>query len=189
MHRFQRRAPLDVTPYPEPPVADRTGPPLTRGFLFTLVGTVAADECSPEVLAALSSIDPDAWYHGQLLETILDEFEARDPSLPHFLGRNVYFMFRRQLESLGIQSATAVLESLPRLWMEATRGDGGEWRSAMVGPKRARLEAEQPYNCLFEQGAIVGFIESYDAADVRIEHTQCMRKGAPFCVMEVTWQE
>jgi len=142
-----------------------------------------------EVLAALSRIDPNAWYHGQLFETIFNDFEARDPSLPHFLGRNVYFMCRSQLDRLGIDSATAVIESIPKLWIESTRGDGGEWRSVMQGPRHAHIEAEQPYNCLFEQGAVVGFLESYDAINVRLDHARCMRRGAPFCVFEVLWEE
>ena len=107
--RSARHAPLVA-----PAAADRTGPPLSQGFLFTMVATVAGDHCSPEILDALSRIDPDAWYHGQLLE---------------------------------------------------------------------------PYNCHFEEGAIVGLLEAFEARNVRIEHGPCRRADAPFCVFDARWEE
>lgn len=189
MHRFVRRAPLDMTEYPEPPAADRTGPPLTQGFLFTVLATVAADDFSPEALAAMDRINPNAWYHGQLLETMLNEAEDRDPSLPHALGRNIYYMFRDLLEGFGVGSTAAVIASLPQLWTTSTRGDSGVWRTELVGLRQGHIEAEQPYNCRFEEGAVRGFLESFEASEVMIEHRQCMRSGAPFCTFEVSWED
>ena len=188
MHSFRRSAPLDTTPLVAPEAEDRTGPPLTQGFLFTMVATVAGDHCSPEILDALSRIDPDAWYHGQLLESILTHFEEKDPALVRYVGRNMYFMMRTELEKLGIKSATAGMESIPMIWRLATRGDGGAWR-ALVGPRRAHLEAEQPYNCRFEEGALVGLLEAFDARNVRVEHSPCRRDGAAFCAFELRWEE
>jgi hypothetical protein len=186
MVRFQRVAPLDATPFAAPPEDDRRGPPLTQGFLFTMVSTVAAAHCDDEVLAVLARIDPNAWYHGQLLETILSRFEDRDPELPGNVGRNIHFMWRSQLDALGILRATQVLEALPSLWQHATRGDCGAFRTA-VGARRAHIEMEQPYNCLFEAGTVRGLLEAYDATQVRIAHGPCMRRGAPFCTLEVRW--
>lgn len=188
MFRFTRHAPLDATPLAAPAEDDRTGPPLTQGFLFTMVSTVAAEHCRPEVRELLARIDPDAWYHGQLLETILSELEDEDPELPGKVGRNIHFMWRSQLESFGIKSADAVMAGLGVLWKKATRGDGGEYRS-VVGPRRAHVELEQPYNCLFEAGAVRGLAEAYEATNVRIVHGPCMRHGAPFCVLDVRWDE
>lgn len=188
MHRFLRHAPLDVTTYVAPPEDDRSGPPLSQGFLFTMVSTVAAHHLHPEVLDVLAKIDPNAWYHGQLLETILSQLEDKDPELPGQLGRNIYLMMRSLLERLGFRSATRVMEALPVIWSSATRGDCGEFRS-MVGPRRAHVEMEQPYNCMFEAGAVRGLLEAYDATNVRIAHRPCMRTGAPFCVLEVRWDE
>lgn len=188
MYRFQRHAPLDATTLVAPAEDDRSGPPLTQGFLFTMVSTVAAAHCDPDVLEVLGRIDPDAWYQGQLLETILSRFEDKDPELPAQIGRNIHFMWRSQLDQLGLRTATAMMEALPFLWKTATRGDGGEYRVA-VGPRRAHLELEQPYNCLFEAGALRGLLEAYDATNVRLTHGPCMRGGAPFCVLEVRWDE
>jgi hypothetical protein len=188
MYRFHRHAPLDATTFVAPPEDDRSGLPLSQGFLFTMVSTVAAAHLAPEVLTVLAKIDPNAWYHGQLLETILSQLEDKDPELPGQLGRNIHFMWRSQLDGLGFRSATQLMEALPALWQSATRGDAGEYRVA-VGPRRAHVELEQPYNCLFEAGAIRGLLEAYDATNVRIVHTPCMRAGAPFCVLEVRWDE
>ncbi|MFT3772673.1 MAG: hypothetical protein QM820_45355 [Minicystis sp.] len=188
MHRFQRYAPLDATPYAPPEESDRSGPPLTQGFLFTMISTVAAPHCSPEIARILARIDPDAWYHGQLLETILNRFEDEDPTLPEKVGRNIYFMWRSQLDARGLRTGGAVLEALPSLWLAATRGDGGVWRAA-VGPNRAHLEAEQPYNCQFEAGGVRGLLEAYGASNIRLTHTPCMRDRAPFCVMDVKWDD
>ena len=188
MHSFLRGAPLDTTSFVPPPVEDRSGPPLSQGFLFTMVSTVAADHCSPEILEALSRVDPDAWYHGQLLESILEHFEAKDPALARYVGRNIHFMLRGELEKDGIDSPRVVMESVPRIWRNVTRGDAGIWRS-IVGPARARLEAEQPHNCRFEEGTLVGLLEGFEARNVRIEHGPCMRDGAPFCVFEARWDE
>jgi hypothetical protein len=188
MFRFQRYAPLDAPPLVAPAEDDRSGPPLTQGFLFTMVSTVAAEHCSPEVREVLARIDPDAWYHGQLLETILSQLEDRDPELPAKVGRNIHFMWRSQLDALGFRTAGAMMEALGLMWRSATRGDGGAFRS-IVGPRRAHVEMEQPYNCLFETGAVRGLLEAYEATGVRIVHAPCMREGAPFCVLEARWDE
>lgn len=188
MFHLERNAPLDATPLIAPAEDDRTGPPLSQGFLFTMMSTVAAAHLSAEALALLARIDPDAWYHGQLLETLLSQLEDRDPELPAQLGRNIYFMWRSQLEALGFRSAGAVMEAIPLLWKSATRGNGGEWR-VVVGPRRAHIEAEQPYNCMFESGTVRGLLEAYDATNVRIAHGPCRRGGAPFCVLDCRWDE
>jgi hypothetical protein len=188
MHSFRRSAPLDLTPVAAPSVEDRSGPPLSQGFLFTMIATVASEHCSPEILEALSQIDPDAWYDGQLLETILTHFEEKDPALVKHIGRNIYFFMRSQLIAQGLGSPRAILEGIPSIWRQVTRGDGGEWL-AIVGPKRARLEAYQPYNCQFEEGTVLGLIEAFEARNVRIDHGPCMRDGAPCCVFEVRWEE
>jgi hypothetical protein len=188
MFQFQHHAPLDATPHVPPAEDDRTGPPLSQGFLFTMVSTVAGERTSPEVLALLGGIDPDAWYHGQLLESLLDRLEDLDPALPQHIGRNIYFMWRSQLEALGFRTAGAVLAAVPSLWRQVTRGDCGEWRVA-VGPRRAHMEMDQPHNCLFEAGTIIGLLEAYDATNVRVTHTPCRRRGAPFCVLDVRWDE
>src|SRR3954468_3375922 len=127
MQSFRRTAPLDTTVYVAPAVEDRSGPPLSQGFLFTMVATVAADHCSPEILEALSRVDPDAWYHGQLLESILTHFEQKDPALVQHIGRNIYFFMRTQLLAQGITTPRAVLEGIPAVWRQVTRGDGGDW--------------------------------------------------------------
>jgi hypothetical protein len=188
MHRFERHAPLDATKHPAPAEADRSGPPLTQGFVFTMVSTVAAQHCSEEALAVLARIDPDAWYHGQLLETLLNQMEDRDPELPAQVGRSIYFMWRSQLESLGLRTGRAVMEALPMLWMTATRGDCGRFRS-VVGPNRAHIELEQPYNCMFEAGTVRGLLEAFGAANVRMVHNPCMRNGARFCALDVRWDD
>ena len=97
-------------------------------------------------------------------------------------------MWRSQLEPLGFRTAGAVMEALGLLWRSATRGDGGEFRS-VVGPRRAHVEMEQPYNCLFEAGAVRGLLEAYEATNVRIVHAPCVRAGATFCVLDARWDE
>jgi predicted hydrocarbon binding protein len=59
----------------------------------------------------------------------------------------------------------------------------------MVAERHWIVEAEQPYNCIFEAGALRGFIEAFDGHDVTIDHTTCRRKGHPFCTYEVRWEE
>lgn len=189
MYKFAPAPSLSLDVYPPPEPAVRTGPPLTQGSLFTLVSMVAADACSPEALDALSRIDPEAWYHGQLLESLLAGFERQDPELPRRLGRDIYFMLRDTLEGFGLTSAESALMALPELWVVATRGDSGLWRAQMVGPRRARIEAEQPYHCGFEEGAVRGLIESFGARNVAIAHEPCMRRGAPCCALDVRWEE
>lgn len=189
MYRFQQYAPLDLTPYAEPPAEDRSGPPLSRGSLLTLFSTVAAEHFSPERLELLMQADPEAWYHGQLFETLLNEFERQDPELPGELGKNIYYMLRSQFIALGLSKPADVISTFPWLWKHVTRGDSGEWRSELIGPQEARLELEQPYNCRFEQGAVQGALEAFDALDVAIEHVECMRDGRPACVLLIRWKE
>jgi hypothetical protein len=189
MYRFQRRAPLELIAVEPPPVAERTGPPLSQGALYTMLVTVAADHLSPEALALLDRIDPAAWYHDQLLETILNDFEDRDPELPAFVGRALYYMFRPFLRQMGLRTAEDCLRALPDIFKNGTRGDNGWWRVEHTGPGRARVEGQQPYNCKFEGGTLVGLLEGLDAEDVHVEHGQCMRAGAPFCVFEIRYRE
>jgi hypothetical protein len=146
MHAFRRHARLDASTYKDPGVEDRSGPPLTQGFLFTVIGAVASEDCSADVLDILSKIDPDAWYHGQLLESILERFERKSPILPRRVGRSVYLMMRAQLAANGVTSVRQMLGGIPLLWLQVTRGDGGVWRVELDpgGGRSARLEAEQP---------------------------------------------
>jgi hypothetical protein len=189
VYQFTRHAALDTTPLPEPAIEDRTGPPLTQGNLFITLLTVAGLDLSEASRAAVERMDPSAWYHGQVLETLLDELETKDPELPELIGRSLYFMYRAGLTQLGISSPTAVLQAVPGIWIHATRGDCGVWRLAESGTRRVVLEAEQPYNCRFEGGGLRGFIEAFDAYDVVTEHRTCMRRGDPFCTFDIRWKE
>lgn len=187
MYLFLRNASLDLTTYKEPPVEDRSGPPLSQGFLFTLISMVIGNRCSQATLDALTTIDPDAWYHGQLLESILDEAErhAADASLQ--LGRAVYFMLPSQLRQLD--TPESFFAALPALWLQVTRGDSGYFRTAQERPGAARVELAQPYNCRFEEGAVLGFLDGIGYEQVRTEHVTCMRHGAPHCTLNVTWAD
>jgi hypothetical protein len=189
VYTFQPSPSLDTTRYPEPPLSDRSGPPLSQGFVLTLIATVAAEYCSEETLSVLNQVEPLAWYHGELLEGVLDEFERCDPALPAEIGKNIYYTLRSQFMAMGIVTPTDVVNTLPAVWQHVTRGDSGEWRSTIVGPGHARIEVDQPYNCHFEEGALQGALEAFDAFDVEIDHSQCKRHGAPFCVFDVRWQE
>lgn len=189
MYRFEPSAPLDFTPHIAPAPTDRSGPPLSQGFLLTMIHMVAADHCSPELSEAMMQADPEAWYHGQLFETILNDFERRDARLPTEIGKNIYYMLRSELASQGLQAPSDVILTIPHIWQHVTRGDSGTWRAEIVGPQAARVEMEQPYNCRFEEGGVRGALEAFDALAVEIEHEQCMRNGSPFCVLHVRWQE
>jgi hypothetical protein len=180
---------LDFTPYAEPLPSDRSGPPLSQGFLLTMINMVAADHCSPELCEQMMEADPEAWYHGQLFETILNEFEAKEADLPAEIGKNIYYMMRSELTAMGMHTPSDVVRTIPNVWRHVTRGDSGEWRTTITGPRQARIEMEQPYNCRFEQGAVQGALEAFDALAVEIEHVQCMRDGSPYCVLEARWQE
>ena len=189
MYRFERHAPLDTTPYPDPADDDRKGPPLSQGFLLTMIGTLAAEHCSPETLEAFSDIEPNTWYHGQLLESVLNDFEDQDAELPVDIGKNIYYTLRSQFRSMGLSEPKDVIATMPSLWQHVTRGDSGEWRSSFHSPQHATVELEQPYNCHFEAGALHGALEAFDATDVIVKHVQCMRDGAPCCILDVSWQK
>lgn len=189
MELFSRTAPLALTPVPDPGPEDRSGPPLSRGTLFTLLALVASEELSPEILARLKGLDPDAWYPGQDIETLINQLEDRDAALPELMGRNTYFMFRTPLRQAGVGSAAQLFQGISSIWLMATRGGSGEWRSRMLGEHHFEVEAEQPYNCLFEMGALRGFVEAFDGRDVRIEHRTCRRRGDPFCTFDIRWEE
>jgi hypothetical protein len=189
MDTFLRHAPLDTTAYEDPGMNNRSGPPLTRGSLFTLLGTVAGEALTDEAHEAIRRLDAETWYHGQLLESLLNMIEDRDPELPEFVGRNIYFMFRTPLEQVGIRTATDLVKSMTGTWIFATRGNSGDFRPRMVTDLHWIVEAEQPYNCIFEAGALRGFIEAFDGHDVQIDHTTCRRKGDAFCTYDVRWEE
>lgn len=188
MYRFEHIAPLDTTTYAEPPVEDRSGTPLSQGLILTLIGTVASEHCSDETLELITQLEPEAWYHGQVLEHVLHTFEQQHADLPAEIGKNVYYVLRSKFVEMGLREPADVIQTLPILWNYVTRGDSGAWRAEMLGPTHARLEMEQPYNCLFEAGALQGALEAFDALDVRVNHAQCMRHDAPFCVLDVTWR-
>lgn len=189
MHRFERRAPLRATPYPDLPITHRSGPALSQGRIFKLVATAAGDQLSPEALAVVDEMDPEVWYDAQLLETLLSELEDRDPGLPLSVGRLAHLLLRKQLREMGLGSPANALAALPGIWTHITRGDAGEWRTTILGPQEARVELAQPHHCRFEEGGIIGLLEVYDAADIAIDHRVCMRDGAPACVLDVRWSE
>lgn len=188
MHVFVRNAPLDLTPQIEPEPSDRRGPPLSQGFLLTLITMVAADSCSEETLDVLSHVDADRWYLGQALESVLDEMEHRSPGGAFRMGRSVYFMLPSKLREIGVVDAASFFRTLPSLWHIVTRGDSGEFRAEMTGDKAAQVEMIQPYNCAFEEGAILGFLEGLGYTQVTTQHSRCMRNGHPSCVLAVAWK-
>lgn len=187
--RFAQGVPLDVTVWPDPGIEDRSGPPLSQGVLFTMLGMVAGEHLAPAQLDLLSGLDPNAWYHGQLLETMLQALETRDPSLPRSVGRSVYLLLRARLEGLALHSPSDVIAHLGPMWPHVTRGDTGEIRSTLLGRQHAQVELQQPFNCRFEEGTIVGFVESHGGADLVVAHDTCMRRGAPSCVLDLRWRE
>lgn len=190
MQRFERRLPIDLTPYPDPGVeAARTGPPLSQGVILTLVNTVGGEHLSQETQDLLDEVEPETWYLGQTLESVIAELAERDPALPYQMGKNIYYTLRAQFVALGINSPTDVITTLPLVWSLVTRGDSGEWRNQMVAPGHGHIELDQPYDCGFESGALHGAMDAFGAYNVQINHTQCVRQDAPFCVMDVTWQE
>ncbi|MFD3164867.1 hypothetical protein [Herpetosiphon sp. NSE202] len=187
MYRFERHAPFDLTAYADPG-QDRSGPPLTQGGIFLLISTIASEHCTPEMLDVLDEIDPDKWYHGQLLETMLNNFEDQDQALVIDVGKNIYYSMEAQFRAVGIEKPEDVITTIPMIWLYATRGNGGEWRSRITGDKTAIVEMEQPYNCMFEQGAMKGALECFDARDVQIDHSKCIRNGAAFCELHLSWK-
>lgn len=188
MHTFVRNAPLDLTARPEPAVSDRSGPPLSQGFLFTLIGMVASDLCSEATLETITQADPDLWYPGQALESVLDEVGRKSPRGAFRVGHSVYFMLPDKLREIGIVDAASFFRILPSLWQNVTRGDSGHFETQMLGDKMARVDMVQPYNCEFEEGALVGFLEGLGHREVTTQHTTCMRLGEPACKILISWK-
>jgi hypothetical protein len=189
VHRFQRSAPLQAICYPQPPVEDRSGPPVGRGLIYRMIGLVAAEHCTPEMLELFATLEPDGWYHGQLLETVMSHLEAIDPDLPREVGMSFYTIVHDRFREFGVTTPEALIAKYPLLWRLGGRGDAGEMRAQMVGPRRARVEMEQPYNCRFWEGALHGNLAAAGADGVEIVHASCMRDGAPCCVLDVRWSE
>lgn len=187
MYRFTHTAPLALMVYADPG-EDRSGPPLSQGFLAVLIRTVAAEYCDDPTLAALEQMQPELWYHGQNLETVLNRFEEQDPALPAEIGKTIYYTLHTELKALGMQTPSDVIATLPQMWQHVTRGDSGGWRVRSLAPGQAIIEASQPYNCRFEEGAVQGALEGFDATNVVIDHSACMRRGADCCVFAITWQ-
>lgn len=150
---------------------------------------VAAEDLPAETLKALTHVDPEAWYLGQDFETMLHQLEDKDAALPEIVGRNIYFMFRTGFQQMGIQTASQLFTDIPSIWLFATRGDSGAWRSQKLGERHFYLELEQPYHCIFEMGAMRGFIEAYDGREVVITQGKCMRRGDAFCTFDLRWEE
>ncbi|HRI50289.1 MAG TPA: hypothetical protein PLW65_08905 [Pseudomonadota bacterium] len=115
-------------------MADRSGPPLSQGFLLTLISMVSGSRCSPATLEALTAVVPDAWYHGQVLEAILDEAAQKAADAPYQLGRAVYFMLPAQLRQLD--TPESFFATLPTLWTQVTRGDAAGPGSRPARPGR-----------------------------------------------------
>ena len=189
MYRFEHSAPIDTQPQPEPAADDRSGQPLSQGFVVKLINMVASEYLSPELQDTIDELDHDQWYHGQVLETVLNHIEDQAPALVTDVGKNVYYSLQDQFMQMGLSKPTDVITTMPMLWQHVTRGASGEWRTEVLGPGAARVELQQPYNCLFEQGALKGALECFDATNVQVQHSQCMRNGAEYCVFDVTWSE
>lgn len=186
---LSRSAPLELTKCPDPGPDNRSGRPLSRGNLFTLLALVAGEDLSADALDRLKRLEPDAWYPGQDFETLVNQLEDKDASLPESVGRGLYFMLRTPLQQAGVVSASQLVLGVPDIWLSATRGDSGYWRTRALGERHFHVEAEQPYNCLFELGALRGLIEAFNGHDVRVNHATCRRRGDIFCTFDVRWEE
>ncbi|GAA5527083.1 hypothetical protein [Herpetosiphon gulosus] len=189
MYRFARSAPLAVEEFADPGINHREGAPLSLGSAYLMLGMVAADECPPEILNVLDQLNPEKWYHGQLFETMINYFEDRDPALMMEIGRGIYYSLAVQFREMGLNTPTSMLVAMPDVWRTATRGASGEWRTTIVAAYHARVEVQQPYNCMFEQAAMEGVLQGLGARDVRITHEPCMRDGHAYCVFDIRWTE
>lgn len=187
-HEVDSSKPLDLTTYNPPDVDDRSGLPLSQGYVFTLFATVAGDHLPEQMLEQLRQVEQQAWYKGQVLEDLLTILEQRDPGLPGLIGKNMYYLLGPQYRAMGLNTAEEVLRATPGLWVQVARGDAGEWRLLELEKGHAVLEVEQPYNCWFEASSIVGALEAFDATEIHLTHSPCMRDGSPCCRLEVRWQ-
>lgn len=187
MHIFVKNAPLDLTPQQEAAVSDRSGPPLCQGLLLTLISMVASDSCPEETLDRLSQVDADRWYLGQALESVLDQMERQQEKSAFRIGRTAYFMLTGKLKELGAVDAASFFQTLPSLWQIVARGDAGYFKAALHADNRALIEMAQPYNCDFEEGALVGVLDGLGYTRVTSQHTQCMRHGHSACQIWLEW--
>lgn len=192
MHQFTHDANpatrLNLLSKDPPETSNRTGEPLSQGYVLTLLATVAGDYLPEHILDQLRDVEPQGWYPGQALEDMLTILEQQNTKLPREIGKNMYYVLRPQFHAMGITTPDALLQGMPFMWPEVVRGASGEWRLTELTPGYGVMELEQPFNCQFEEGAIHGSMDACNAIDVVISHTQCMRQGAPCCRLEIRWR-
>lgn len=187
MFKFQRQTTLDLTTYPEPAPSDRSGPPLSQGFMYSLLAMVSAEMLPEQSIEQLAEIHGPSWYHGQLLESLLQQAEEAHPGSSYSLGRSAYFILTKQLQAMGIATAQQMFAALPGIWQNVTRGDSGVFRTVSCTEDSAVVEMEQPYSCSFEEGALVGFLDGLGCTSITSKHLGCMKHGSPFCTAEFHW--
>jgi len=136
----------------------------------------------PQLAHRLKGVKLEGWYPiGELLE-LLDTLEAK---LGSFHLRQVGWTICQRFHAAEVKqrftSAKELLLAFDAMYHQANKGTGiGGWNLLSFEPGRALLEKTTPHHCLMEEGIVEETLRSI-GVPVRIQQTQCFRKGAPSC--------
>ena len=140
----------------------------------------------------IEPLDPEKWYP---MPSVLDSFDdilkQVGPNTTRAIGRAVP---KSAVFPPGIDSFPSALNSLDVAYRMNHRGKGdiGSYRFLSEGERAARMVADNPYPCEFDQGIMEALYDRFQpkgSIRLRIDHDPagCRSKGARACTYHLKW--
>jgi hypothetical protein len=135
---------------------------------------------------------PGEWYPFQAyLDALRFIYEKIGPATVGEIGKKLVAGndFPPTIDS--IEAALSTLDGDYRLRHTGT--DIGSFRYEPKGPREAAMTIRNPYPCELDRGVVTALVQRFRPSAsplARVDHVDaasCRKKGAPACVLRVTW--
>lgn len=135
---------------------------------------------------------PDEWYSFQAyLDALRFIYEKIGPATVGEIGKKL--VAGNDFPST-IDSIDAALSTLDQDYRSRHSGaDVGSFRYEPKGPREAAMTIRNPYPCELDRGVVAALVQRFRPAAsplARVDHVDeesCRKRGAPACVLRVTW--
>ena len=159
------------------------------GQFSAMVASIAGNLFTPEQNRLLSSVKLDDWVDGKHVREAIDAVGQADADRARNIGRSFSYSLKEEYVRRGVNDPVHGLEVMTELYATVNRGDEiGAFEIVDRSENRVLCREDSPYNCDFTEGIFIGVVRNFGGRNVRVEQTECRRRGASHCLYNVTWE-
>ncbi|MGO9119345.1 MAG: hypothetical protein ACLQPD_17270 [Desulfomonilaceae bacterium] len=141
-------------------------------------------------------LDPEGWYNTRVLEAVFSAIEANSKGIIGWasikvIGQLVYPTIKT---TVGLPPHLVTPADFVKFeaegFLQNHRGpDVTPRKFIKIEDKDIIIEAPSPgYNCVLIEGVYEGILQICGIADGSAKQIQCVKKGDPTCVYQITWK-